>query len=353
MVEKNSIWRKTLLPLDTTIKSCIDSLNYSGKKIVMITDKDNFLFGIVTDGDIRRGLINGFNLESSIENLINKNPLVVSSKLSRNKILQIMNSNKIQQIPLVNDKHMWEELESIETQSTVMVIMAGGKGKRLYPLTQNLPKPMLKINDKPILEHIINGAKENGFRNFIISLNYLGDIIQKYFEDGNRLGVKIEYIIEETPLGTAGALSLLKNKLTNSFIVTNGDIITNVNYNKLLDFHIENNSYATMSVRTQFWKNPFGVVKTKGIEITHFEEKPMIQNYINAGIYVLEPTILDLLEKSTYCDMPTLFMRARGNFKKIIAFPIYENWTDIGQPSDLEAESFRQNLEFGSKNVKG
>jgi len=344
----NDNWVKTIIPLNSTINEAINVLNDTALRIVLITDEKNVLIGSITDGDIRRGLLRGLTIDSSIKEIINRNTLVVSPELKQVEIVQLMTANRIQQIPIVNDQnqvvglHLWDELSKIKSRSNIMIIMAGGKGTRLQPQTLNCPKPLLPLNGKPILEHIISRAKADGFNHFILAIHYLGQMIEDHFGSGEKLGVKIEYLREDTPLGTAGALSLLGFKPKESFIVTNGDVITDIDYAQLMNFHIENNSTATMAVRNYFWQNPFGVIQTQGVEVIDFVEKPITQSLINAGIYVLEPSALELLENSTYCDMPTLVMRLRSKFEKVIAFPIHENWTDIGQPKDLVEEILRQ-----------
>jgi NDP-sugar pyrophosphorylase family protein len=221
-----------------------------------------------------------------------------------------------------------------------MVIMAGGKGTRLHPQTENCPKPLLPVGGKPVLEHIIDRAKIEGFSHFILAVHHLGHMIEAYFGNGDAFGVKIEYIREESPLGTAGALSLLDPLPNSAFVVTNGDVLTDIHYGELLDFHIQHNATATMAVRVHEWQNPFGVVQTQGIEITGYEEKPLSRTYINAGVYVLQPSVVGILTKSVPCDMPSLFGLIQENEMRTIAYPIHEPWVDIGRPNDfLRADS--------------
>ena len=213
--------------------------------------------------------------------------------------------------------------------------MAGGKGTRLHPQTEYCPKPMLLVAGKPILEHIIDRAKIEGISHFVLAIYHLGQMIEDYFGDGTNFGVKIEYLREESPLGTAGALSLLSPLPDSAFIVTNGDVISDIHYGELLDFHHQHSAMATMAVRMHEWQNPFGVVKTQGIEIIGYEEKPISRSHINAGVYVIEPWALGLLRKSAPCDMPTLFELIQNSEKKVVAYPIHENWLDIGRPDEF------------------
>ena len=187
-----------------------------------------------------------------------------------------------------------------------------------------------------MIEHIIERAKIEGFNNFIISINYLGHMIQDYFENGDKLNVSIEYIKEDTPLGTAGALSLIKSIPKEPIIVTNGDVFTDTRFSEILNFHNNHDAEGTMAVKLHESQNPYGVVNIKGIEIIDLQEKPIIKNYINAGVYVLEPLVLSFLLRNNYCDMPLLFKKIKENNKKIIAFPMHEPWADVGKMDDLK-----------------
>jgi NDP-sugar pyrophosphorylase family protein len=217
-----------------------------------------------------------------------------------------------------------------------MVIMAGGKGSRLHPQTENRPKPMLLVAGLPILEHIIKRAKSQGFNHFIIAVNYLGQVIEDYFKDGQKFGVKIEYLHEDAPLGTAGALSLLSDKPEKAFIVTNGDVITDINYSDFLDYHTVQNAAATVAVHTHEFQIPYGVLKINDLEVESYEEKPIVSSLINAGVYALEPDVLDLIREIKFRDMPEILEISRNLRKKVIVYPLHESWIDIGRPIDLE-----------------
>ena len=217
-----------------------------------------------------------------------------------------------------------------------MVIMAGGRGTRLGKHTQECPKPLLPIGDKPMLEYIIERAKAEGFEQFVLAIHYLGHMIEDYFGDGGKLQINIEYLREKTPLGTAGALGLLQSRPTEPLLVTNGDVLTDIRYSELLDFHIRHSAAATMAVRLHEWQHPFGVVKTNGVDIIGLEEKPVARSHINAGIYVLEPNVLDAIGTDEHCDMPTLFERLQDKSARTIVYPMHEPWLDVGRPADLE-----------------
>jgi dTDP-glucose pyrophosphorylase/predicted transcriptional regulator len=335
-------WLNALLPPSSSVSEAIENLNKFSLKIILVADQRGLLLGTVSDGDIRRGLLRSIDMNSSIKNIMRSNPLVVTPEVGRELILQLMIANKIQQIPVVDQNHaivglhLWDEITTPSLRSNTMVIMAGGKGSRLNPHTENCPKPLLLIAGKPMLEHIIERAKMEGFGHFVIAIHYLGHMIEEFFGDGSRLGVKIEYLREESPLGTAGALTLLNPLPKNSFLVTNGDVISDIHYGELLDFHNRYSAIATMAVRFHEWQHPFGVVQTEGVDIVGFEEKPINRTHINAGIYALNPDALNFLVFNEYCDMPSLFNKLNAENNKVVAYPMHEPWLDVGRPIDLQ-----------------
>lgn len=341
MSTPENIWRQAILPIDSTIQQAIRNLNESSMKIVIVVNARGELEGTISDGDIRRGLLKGLDFNSPVESIIHRNALVVPPALGRETVMQLMRVNKIQQIPVVDERqqvvglHLWDELSTPPVRSNLMVIMAGGKGIRLRPFTENCPKPLVPVAGKPMLEHIIERGKLEGFCHFVLAIHYLGHMIEDYFGNGERLGVRIDYLREESPLGTAGALSLLVPRPDAPFVVTNGDVLTDIRYGELLDFHMRHNASATMAVRLHEWQHPFGVVQTKGVEIVGFEEKPIARTHINAGVYVLEPDALSVLEEGAPCDMPTLFERLQAKIKRTVAYPMHEPWLDVGRPDDL------------------
>ena len=350
-------WQKTVLPLNSKIREAIQVLDDVSLKIVLITDSKGALIGTISDGDIRRGLLKGLGLESPIQAIVHNDALVVPPNLNREVVVQLMTTNKIQQIPIVDEKmhvvglHLWDQVNELSTRSNIMVIMAGGKGSRLHPQTENCPKPLLPIAGKPILEHIIERAKAEGFSHFILAIYHLGHMIEEYFGNGENLGVKIEYLREESPLGTAGALGLLNPLPEAALVVTNGDVISDIRYGELLDFHLQHGATATMAVRVHEWQNPFGVVKTQGIEIIGYEEKPVSRSHINAGVYVIEPSAIQHLAKSVPCDMPTLFELLQKEENKVVAYPIHERWLDLGRPDEL-LKATKLNYSYNSKSTR-
>jgi NDP-sugar pyrophosphorylase family protein len=258
-----------------------------------------------------------------------------------------MINNGIQQIPIVDKEqnllglHLWEEIRKPASLTNRLFIMAGGRGSRLAPLTDNCPKPMLPVRGKPILEHIVERARGEGIFNLIFSVNYLGTIIEDYFGDGKNFGVDITYVKEDSPLGTAGALSLFKEQVNEPLLVSNGDLITDIRYSEMLEFHNTHKSFITVATRSHEWQNPYGVVLTSGSDVVGYEEKPLSKSNINAGVYVLDPGVLSLLEYNEHCDMPNLITKALTTGNRLYAYPMYENWLDVGRPVDLELANDR------------
>ncbi len=348
MNSTEQVWRQAVLPANATIGQAISNLNQTAIKIVLVTNEEGGLEGTISDGDIRRALLKGLDLNSPITSVIHRNALVVPPELGRALVLQLMEANKIHQIPIVDAKHRvvglhrWDEFTTPLARPNLMVIMAGGMGTRLLPHTENCPKPLLAVAGKPMLEHIIDRAKLDGFTRFVLAIHYLGHMIEAHFGDGERLGVQIEYLREESPLGTAGALGLLNPLPDAPFVVTNGDVITDIRYGELLDFHIRHAAAATMAVRVHEWQHPFGVVQMRGVEIVGFEEKPITHSHINAGVYALEPAALNVLAADTHCDMPTLFERLQAKMQRTVAYPMHEPWLDVGRPDDLRLANFEK-----------
>ena len=341
MTVAESIWREAVLSPGASIKQAITKFTDTGLQIVLVLDASDSLLGTLTDGDIRRGLLKGLTLDDVIDGVMRSNSLVVPPEIGRDIVLQIMQSNRLRQLPVVDASgkvvglHLWDKIPTPSFPNS-MVIMAGGLGTRLRPHTESCPKPMLPVAGKPMLQHIIERAKLEGFAHFIIAVQYLGHIIEDYFGNGENFGVQIEYLRETTPLGTAGALSLLTPRPKLPFIVTNGDVLSDIRYGELLYFHARYTAIATMAVRLHEWQHPFGVVQTQGVDIVGFEEKPVARTHINAGIYALSPEALGTMAANSRCDMPTFFEQLQAEGKRIVAYPMHEPWLDVGRPDDLK-----------------
>ena len=334
-------WEKALLPINATLQQAISKLDKTAFQIAIIVTSDRILAGTLTDGDIRRGLLRGMGMDRPIEPIINREPLVAPPSLGRGPVLKLMQVNRVHQLPIVDENrcvvglHLLDELMGSCQLQNLMVIMAGGQGTRLRPHTKNCPKPILQVDGRPMLGHIIERAKAEGFQHFILAVHYLGNIIEEYCADGRRWNVQIDYLREESPLGTAGGLSLLNPRPEIPFIVSNADIISNIGYSDILNYHCIQGASATMAVRAYEWQHPFGVVRTQGVKIVGFEEKPVVRHHINAGVYVLNPDALDALKTGEHCDMPKLFSRLNDSDAQTIVYPIHEPWLDVGCIDDL------------------
>jgi len=337
-------WSTLTLPLESSFSDALEAISRGGYQIALITGEDGRLSGMITDSDVRKALLRNISIDSGVTEIMNKSPLVVPPEINEDEARIIMRLNNFFHLPIVDNNgilvslHIADQLYSPEGRKETFVIMAGGRGKRLLPLTEKIPKPMLPVKGKPILEHIILNAKAEGFTNIAISVNYLADQITGYFEDGNNYGVNISYIKEDKPLGTAGALASLPTHLKQqACVVTNADLITEVSYVDLLLQSERDKADGLMAVRVQEWQNPFGVVKTIDNSIVGIEEKPIYRQQVNAGIYVISPSLLSLLDGGVYCDMTDLFTKALTLGMNLKVFPIHESWIDIGRHADYES----------------
>ena len=339
MIKSN--WENTLINQDCIIRDALKIINNEALKIAIVVDKNKKLLGLVTDGDIRRGLLSGYKLEDKVSKIMVCNPTVALPSTANEELVEIMKAKKILSIPLVKNeivvglKTLHETLENPKLKNAAFV-MAGGFGKRLRPLTDNCPKPMLKVGDKPILEIILIRLIKAGFSDFYISLHYMPEEITNYFGDGSNWGVSIRYVYEKTPLGTGGALGLLPSGFTElPFVVINGDILTEINFKKLLDFHISQSAEASICVREYEFQIPYGVIKSSGSNIISMEEKPKHISYINAGIYVVNPEVINRVTPNKKIDMPSLLEKILLDGGGMAMFPTYEYWLDIGSEADF------------------
>ena len=338
-----------------TIKQTLQIIDEVALKIAIVIDNENKVIGTIGDGDIRRAILKGCDVNDSIANVYFKTPTLCNVTDPIEKIIQIALLKKVYQIPIVDDNGHLVKIEDLGSMLSVtnrpneVILMAGGLGTRLRPLTANTPKPMLKVGKQPILETIIENFAKYGFRNITISVNYKSEMIIDYFGSGAKFGVNISYIHENDRLGTAGALSLLKNKPTKPFFVMNADLLTNINFEHLLDYHHKENAMATMCVREYDFQIPYGVIELENQNITSIVEKPVQKFFVNAGIYVLSPEVLEHIPHNEFYDMPTLFDFLIKKEKEVLSFPIYEYWLDIGRRSDFDEAQIQYNEIFNEK----
>lgn len=344
-------WKKTLISPDTPIIKAIQIIDESALQIALVVNSNNTLIGLITDGDIRRGILKGFSLEEPVHKVMFAKPITAKRNESRENILSTMKLKRLHHIPIVDDNGCVIGLEILDKllqphhHENWVILMAGGPGSRLRPLTDDCPKPLLKVGEKPLLESILENYIGSGFRRFYISVHYKAEMIKEYIGDGSRWNVEIRYLQEVHRMGTAGALGLLPEKPNQSLIIMNSDLLTKVNFNHLLDFHLDHYAQATMCVREYDLQVPYGVVKIEKNHLVGIEEKPVHNFFISAGIYVIEPNVIDIVPKDIFFDMPSLFKKLIELKCKTIAFPIREYWLDIGCPNDFE----RANGEYGKE----
>ncbi len=335
-------WREALINPNTTLQEAIHVIDKAALQIALVIDELEGLSGVVTDGDIRRALIKGLSLDHSVAEVMNTNPKVASVSDSKTKLIAMMEAYSLIHLPVLDDDGKVVRLETLQGlykqpqfQNPVF-LMAGGFGTRLRPLTDNCPKPLLEIGGKPILETTIENFVRSGFRDFYIAVHYLADQIKDYFGDGQRWGVKIRYIEEHQPLGTAGALGLLPADVSDlPMIVMNGDILTQIDFGRLLDYHNEHKGIATLCVRQYEYQIPYGVVSIDAQRITGIVEKPVHSCFASAGVYVLNQSLVKSIAKQQQIDMPELLNRQIIAGELISMFPIHEYWLDIGKESDF------------------
>jgi dTDP-glucose pyrophosphorylase len=328
-------WKKSILSEKKNISDAIKTIENSEIKMCFIVNNKKEFLGTVTDGDIRRSLIKNYTLNSSLRNTINYNAYSVDTKANKEKIKKRMKERKILYVPILDKKKKIIGIYNINDEErkknkNLFFIFCGGKGERLKPITNFIPKPMIKIADKPLLEHIILRAKEDGFYNFLVSVFYKKEIIKKYFKNGKNLGVKISYVEEKKPLGTAGALGLIKKNNNLPILICNGDVLSKINFDSLVKYHNKNKSNFTVVTSEHNIQNPFGTIKLKKNKVIAFNEKPINKSTICTGIYVIDYKILSKIKKNIRLDMPDLIKNLILNKNKIFSYPIFESWIDIG-----------------------
>lgn len=338
---------------EVTIKKVLEVIDNNKKQLALVIDNNKRLIGSITDGDIRRAILKNISLENSIEQIMNKHPKYINESFIEKDALLLMNKNNIHQLPVLDkekriiDLILLEDLISIEKKENWVILMLGGLGTRLSPLTDNTPKPMLEIGGKPIVKTIVDELVKQGFYKFVFCLNYLGYQIEEYFGNGEEFGIKVEYIHENKRLGTAGALALI-NQISHEedFIVMNGDLLTKTNFGLMLSFHIESKATATMGVREYDYQIPFGVIRFEEGKILEIKEKPSKKEFVSGGIYILNSEILKYIPKDEFFDMPTLFEKIIVDENKTCVFPIREYWKDVGRIEDFESANIEYNEIF-------
>lgn len=330
---------RLVLKNETKFNDAIKLLDLNGNGVLPVVDKDGKLLGLITDGDIRKAILNN---HLDLEHIINKNPYKLNIDSSKAQIVSYLKKVHRRHLPLVDDKNKFIKIFTLDEiefnfKSNWVVIMAGGLGTRLGELTKDTPKPMLKVGAKPMIEHIIDMFVSHGFTKFMLSVNYKAEVIKEYFKDGSKFGIEVKYLEEKKRLGTGGALSLIDVEFDEPFFVTNGDVLSSLDYEELLSYHKEQNAMATMCIRKDSYQIPYGVIEVdEANNIKAMKEKPKKEFFINTGIYVLNPEVLNYVPKDEFFDLPSLFDVLKRENKSTKAFEITDYWIDMGKPSDYE-----------------
>lgn len=355
MVFSTDEWRRKLqsavVSREATIREALQAIDDTALQICFVCDDEGRMLGTITDGDIRRSLLKGADLATPVIRIMNVDfQYVVKENGYRRQAQALMEQQNVARLPVLDrdgriiDIILNSKFFKRQTQDNIVVIMAGGAGTRLRPLTENCPKPLLKIGGRPILEHSIMNFKRCGFHRFYVSINYLGHMVTDFLKDGSNLGVEINYLEETKRLGTAGALALMPNRPETPFLVTNGDIIMQADMDDLVKRHMESQVMGTMCIRQHNTSIPFGVVHTDGRYITSLVEKPSYTYFINAGIYCLNPEVIDLIPPDTFYNMTDLFEALIEKQHKTTTYLIEGSWIDVGSVEDYNYACQNLNL---------
>lgn len=331
----------------TSIREAIAVIDRNLRGIALVADGERHLLGTITDGDIRRAILDGVSLELPVTELLKRKPAAYARPLSapadtdRVELLRIMQEKAIRQLPLLDAEGRVVDLVLLSDllPETLLplraVVMAGGYGKRLRPLTEDLPKPMLPVGDRPLMEHIIDQLRDSGIRQVNVTTHFRPEKIKDHFGNGVEFGVEISYVSEDEPLGTAGALGLME-PASEPFLVINGDILTKVDFRAMLKFHREHEADLTVGIRQYELQVPYGVLECDGPLIKGVHEKPTYKFFVNAGIYLLDPTAQSYIPAGERFDMTDLIETLIAAGRRVVSFPIMEYWLDIGRPDDYE-----------------
>jgi len=335
-------WKEILIEPSKSIREALLKIDAAGSQMALVTDADLRLVGTVSDGDIRRGLLKGLSLSDSVEKCMHRQPHAARAGDSPDSVLALMRRERLHQMPVVDAQDRVVGLEVLDdyllptARENWVVLMAGGLGTRLGELTKAMPKPMLPVGDRPLLETIVRRFVDQGFRNFYLSVNYMAEVIENHFGNGERFGARIRYVRETKRMGTAGSLSLLPEPPAEPLIVANGDLLASIDYAHMLDVHVDSGVAATMGVSEYEFQVPYGVVREENGFVRRIEEKPVHKSLISAGVYVLSPSSLALVPSDTFFDMPNLFEALISRDRKVSTYKVHGYWLDIGAIPDYQ-----------------
>ena len=334
--------KRVLVSSDDTLLDSLSKMDQAAMQLLIVINDAGQIIGIITDGDIRRAILKGLDFDTRLDKIMHCSPFCMPEKSSLAKVKEMMKTHSIRHIPLIDSKRrvkdlvIWSDCFGVirEERREKVVIMAGGKGTRLDPFTKILPKPMIPLGDKPIIEVIMDKFYQQGFSEFILSLGYKAEIIKMYFAESETRSYKVSFVCEKQRLGTAGALGLLKGQITNTFVVTNCDIIVEPNFSELLKHHVVQGNTLTLLGSVKEFLIPYGVIKTEGQSLSTIDEKPNFHFLVNTGIYVLEPDALELIKDEEFIDMTDLMLRIKQHDGKVGVYPHHGDWFDVGQWED-------------------
>ena len=347
-------WRAVRVHPQASMLQTMAVLSDGRLGLALVVDETDRLVGTVTDGDVRRAILDRMGLDTPVSAVMERRFTSVAADVRANDALNLMHDKAIRQLPVCDARglvvgiYVMEDLIEPVTRPNWVVMMAGGQGRRLWPLTDFVPKPMLPVGSQPMLEHILAQVVRHGFRRIFVSINHLGEQIERHFGDGQTFGCSIEYLREDRPLGTGGSLSLLPGPPEHPVLVTNGDLLTSVDLSELMDYHESGGAAATLCVRQLTYQVPYGIVKCDGDEVTAVDEKPAHTELVNAGIYVFEPSLLAYVpsDGSDY-PLPALIAEAHSRGLKVRRFAIKEEWMDVGHLDEYERVRERSSREGG------
>jgi len=335
---------KLIISTDISINDAIPILDRSGIGLLLLCEQNRKLIAVLTDGDIRRAILRREKFDNPCISIANKDPIIAPPGITPAEVIHIMDHSKdflVNHLPLVDengrvvDLLLRRDLFDEEQMSLSAVIMAGGKGKRLRPVTEKIPKPMLPVGNRPLMELMLDKLRKSGISKVSVSTHFKPEKIKQHFGDGADFGVNLNYIDEDQPLGTAGAIGLM-DRPDKTMLIINGDILTHVNFRAMLDFHKEHRAEITVAVREVDIAMPYGVLECDGATVNKLSEKPTLTLMANAGIYLIEPDVYHLIPKNKKFDMTDLINELLKRKRPVVSFPIMEYWLDIGRPDDYQ-----------------
>ena len=351
----SSDWRQAIVTEVATVRDAMRAIEAAHIQIAFVVDDSGVVTGTITDGDVRRGLLAGATLDTPAAQVMKRGAITAPAGTDHDLLVSLMRRKGVRQVPLVDDGGRIVAVRLLDGAFTVpdrlneAIVMVGGLGTRLGELTAHTPKPLLHVGRRPLLETILERLIEHGFRRVLFAVNYRAEMIRAYFGDGSQWGIHIGYVQETKRMGTAGALSLLNDAPSSPFVVMNGDVLTTLDFSRLLEFHAEHRPAATIAVRDYTTQVPFGVVEVQGHKVVGIVEKPVLKHYVNAGVYVLDPSCLDLVRAHEPLDMPELLQRLMVAGEEVVRYEVHEYWRDVGRLDDLEAAHAEYHEHFGSR----